>query len=180
MIAITDLAFPDNPSGDYQNPKVKHTSKRRRRQQLACARAANSGRLVSSHVSRDPGNDRGLRVQRAEELVRTTGSSRTAVAGCEIVAEDICARDLMFLEQPADQRCGSGALRRSERIGFASDVFDADGSSVGANTMIRAISVIYHLINVAVPINDVVRGNFPRIGSLKLRQRTGQRSFCAM
>ena len=58
VIAVTDLASPDNPSGDYQNPKVKHTSKRRRRQQLAGA--DNSGQLVSSHVSRDPGSDRGL------------------------------------------------------------------------------------------------------------------------
>jgi len=119
-------------------------------------------------------------VQRAEELVRTTGSSGPAVAGREIVAEDICARDLMFLEQPTDQRCGSGGLRRSERIGFAPDVFDADGSSVGAHTMIRAIGVIDHLVDVTVAINDVVRRNFPRIGSLKLRQCTGQRSFSAM
>ena len=119
-------------------------------------------------------------MRRAEELVRTTGPSRTAVAGREIVTEDVRARDLMFLEQPADQRCGSGGLRRSERIGFASDVFDADGSSVGAHTMIRAISVIDHLVDVAVAINDVVRGNFPRIASLKLCQCTGQRSFRAM
>ena len=58
------------------------------------------------------------------------------------MAKDVRARDLMFLEQPADQRGGSGGLRRSERIGFAADVFDADGSSVGAHTMIRAISVV--------------------------------------
>ena len=70
--------------------------------------------LVSSHVCRDPRSDRGLRVHRPEELVRTTGPSRTAVTGREIVAEDVCARDLMFLEQPADQRCGSGGLRRSK------------------------------------------------------------------
>ena len=119
-------------------------------------------------------------MRRAEELVRTTGPSRTAVAGREIVTEDVGARDLMFLEQPADQRCGSGGLRRSERIGFAADVFDADGSSVGAHTMIRAISVIDHLVDVAVAINDVVRGNFPRIACLKLCQCTGQRSFRAM
>ena len=145
-----------------------------------CAEAANSGWLASSHVSRDPGGNRGLRVHRTEELVRATSSSRAAVAGREIVTEDVRTRDLMFLEQPADQRCGSGGLRRSERIGFAPDVFDADGSSVGAHTMIRAISVIDHLVDVTVAINDVVRGNFPRIGSLKLRQRTGQRSFRAM
>lgn len=78
------------------------------------AGAATSGRLVSSHVSRDPSNDRGLRVHRAEELVRTAGPSRAAVAGREIVAKDICARDLMFLEQPADQRGGSGGLGRSK------------------------------------------------------------------
>jgi len=98
--------------GDYMNvegPMLRSFRKN------ACARATNSGRLVSSHVSRDPSSDRGLWVRRAEEVVRTTGPSRTAVAGREIVAEDICARDLMFLEQPADQRCGSGGLRRSER-----------------------------------------------------------------
>ena len=87
----------------------------------------------------------------------------------------------MFLEQPADQRGGSGGLRRSERVGFTTDVFDADGSSVGAHTMIRAISVIDHLEDVAVTINDVsARGNFPRIACLKLCQCTGQRSFSAM
>jgi hypothetical protein len=79
-----------------------------------CAGAANSGRLVSSHVSRDPSTDRGLRVHRTEELVWATGPSRAAVARREIVAEDVRARDLMFLEQPADQRGGSGGLRRSK------------------------------------------------------------------
>ena len=43
----------------------------------------------------------------------------------------------------------------------------ADGTSVGAHTMIRAISVVYHLVDVTVAINHVVRRNFPRIGSLK-------------
>ena len=86
----------------------------------------------------------------------------------------------MFLEQPADQRGGSGGLRRSKRVGFAANVFDADGTSVSAHTMIRAISVVYHLVDVAVAIDDVVRGNFSRIGSLKLRHCTGQRSFSAM
>ena len=57
-------------------------------------------------------------MHRAEELVRTTCPSKPAVARREIVAEDVCPRDLMFLEQPADQRCGSSGLRRSERIGF--------------------------------------------------------------
>jgi hypothetical protein len=85
-----------------------------RHRKNVCARAAKSGRLVSSHVSRDPSNDRGLRVHRAEELVRATGPSRPAVARREIVAEDVRARDLMFLEQPADQRGGSGGLRRSK------------------------------------------------------------------
>ena len=119
-------------------------------------------------------------MRRAEELVRTTGPSRSAVARREIMAKDVRARDLMFLEQPADQRCGSGGLRRGEHIGFAADVFNADGTSVGAHTMIRAISVVYHLVDVAVAINDVVRGNFPRIACLKLCQCTGQRSFRAM
>jgi len=119
-------------------------------------------------------------VQWAEELVRTTGSSGPAVAGREIVAEDICARDLMFQEQPADQRCGSSGLRAASASVSLPDVFDPDGSSVGAHTMIRAISVIDHLVDVTVAINDVVRRNFPRIASLKLRQCTGQRSFCAM
>ena len=81
-------------------------------------------------------------MRRDEELVQTTGPSRRAVAGREIVTEDVRARDLMFLEQPADQRCGSGGLRRSERISFAADVFDADGTSVGADTMIRAASAL--------------------------------------
>jgi hypothetical protein len=46
--------------------------------------------------------------------------------------------------------------------------------------MIRAISVIDHLVDVAVAINDVVRGNFPRISSLKFRECTGQSAFSAM
>src|SRR5260370_26231204 len=41
-----------------------------------CAGAPNSGRLVSSHVSRDPRNDRGLWVHRAEELVRQVSSAQ--------------------------------------------------------------------------------------------------------
>ena len=48
-------------------------------------------------------------------------------------------------------------------------MFDADGTMVGAHTMIGTISVVYHLVDVAVAIYDVVRGNFARIGSLKLR-----------
>ena len=130
-------------------------------QENACTGAANSGRLVSSHVSRDPSNDRGLRVHRAEEFVRTTGPSRSAIARREIVAKNVRAWDLMFLEQPADQRGGSDGLLRSKRVGFAADVFDTDGTSVGAHTMIGAISVAYHLVDVAVSINDVVRRNFP-------------------
>ena len=47
-----------------------------------------SGRLVSLHVSRDPSCDPGSRVHRAEELVRTTGPSRSAVARREIMAEE--------------------------------------------------------------------------------------------
>jgi hypothetical protein len=42
------------------------------------------------------------------------------------MAKDVCARDLMFLEQPANQRCGSGGLRRSERISLAADMFDTN------------------------------------------------------
>jgi hypothetical protein len=79
-----------------------------------CAGPANSGQLILSHVSRDPSSDGGLRVHRAEELVRTTGPSRPAVARREIVAKDVRARDLMFLKQSADQRGGSGGLRRSK------------------------------------------------------------------
>ena len=60
------------------------------------------------------------------------------------MAEDVRARNLMFLEQPADQRRRSGGLRRSKRAGFAADAYDADGTSVSAHTMIRAISVVYH------------------------------------
>ena len=67
---------------------------------------------------------------------------RSAVARREIVGEDVRARNLMFLEQPADQRRRSGSLRRSKRVGFAADVFDANGTSVSAHTMIRAISVV--------------------------------------
>ena len=77
-----------------------------------CAGAPNSRRLVSSHVSYDPRNDRGLWVHRAEQLVRTTGPSRSAVARREIVAEDVRARDLMFVEQPPDQRRENGCLPR--------------------------------------------------------------------
>ena len=56
-----------------------------------------------------------------------------AAARREIMAEGVRARDLMFLEQPADQCGGSGCLRRSKRVGFTADVFDADGTSVGAH-----------------------------------------------
>jgi hypothetical protein len=49
------------------------------------------------------------------------------------MAEGVRARDLKFLEQPADQCGGSGGLRRSKRVGFTADVFDADGTSVGAH-----------------------------------------------
>ena len=45
----------------------------------------------------------------------------------------------MFLEQPADQRRRSGGLRRSKRVRFAADMFDADGTRA---TMIRAISIV--------------------------------------
>src|SRR5262245_36950557 len=56
------------------------------------------GITFSSHVSRDPGRDRGLRVHRAKEFVRTTGPPRPAVPRCEIVTKDVCPRDLMFLK----------------------------------------------------------------------------------
>ena len=86
----------------------------------------------------------------------------------------------MFLKQPADQRGGSGSLWRGERVGFAADMFDPDGASVGSHAMIRALGVLNHLVDVAVPIDDVMCRNFPVIRSLKLRQCTGQRSFRAM
>jgi len=51
-------------------------------------------------------------VHRAEQLVRTTGPSRSAVARREIVAEDVRARHLLFVEQPPDQRRENGCLPR--------------------------------------------------------------------
>src|SRR5215467_2491236 len=136
--------------------------------------------LLISHISRDPRSDGGLRMHRTEKLVRTTGPSRSAVARREIVTEDICAWDLMLLKQPTNQSGGSDSLWRSKRVGFAADVFDADRTVVCTHTMIRAITIVDHLIDVTVAINHVMGRNFPRIAFLKLRQCTGQRSFRAM
>src|SRR5262245_50246002 len=109
-------------------------------------------------------------MHRSEELVWATGATRPAVTWREIVPEDVCALDLMLLEQPANQGSGGRGLWRSKRVRLAADVLDADGTVVGTHAMICAITVVDHLVDVAIAIDDVVCGNFPRVGFLKLRQ----------
>ena len=72
------------------------------------------------------------------------------------MTEDVCAWNLVLLEQPANKTCGSGGLGRSKWIGFSADMFDADRAFICAHAMIGAIAIAHHLINVAGPINDIV------------------------
>ena len=60
------------------------------------------------------------------------------------------------------------------------DMLDADGVLVRAHAMIRTVAIAYHLVNVAVSINDVMRRNLPAICFLKFRQSAGKRPFSAV
>src|SRR4029077_3418144 len=56
-------------------------------------------------------------------------------------------------------------------------MLDADGVLVRAHAMIRTVAITYHLVNVAVSINDIVRRNLPASRFLKFRQGAGKRTF---
>ena len=59
-------------------------------------------------------------------------------------------------------------------------MLDADGVLVRAHAMIRTVAIAYHLVNVAVSIDDIVRRNLPAICFLKFRQCAGKRPFSAV
>ena len=59
-------------------------------------------------------------------------------------------------------------------------MFDADRVLVRAHAMIRTVAIAYHLVNVAVSINNVMRGNLPAICFLKFPQSAGKRPFRAV
>jgi len=96
-------------------------------------------------------------MRRAEKLVRATGSTRPTITWREIMAEDVRRWNMVLLKQPTNKGCGSGRLRRGERVSFSADVFDADGTFICAHTMIGTIGIAHHLVNVAVSIDDVMR-----------------------
>ena len=110
-----------------------------------------------------PGGDGRLRMDRAKEAIRTAGSTWPAVTRCEVMTEDVRAWNMVLLQQPANKPCGSGSLWRGKRIGFTADVFDTDGGFVCAHTVIGTVAVADHLVNVAVSIDDVVRGHLAAV-----------------
>src|ERR1700751_1595296 len=59
-------------------------------------------------------------------------------------------------------------------------MFDADRVLVRAHAMIRTVAITYHLVNVTVSINDIVRRNLTAIRFLKFCQAAGKRTFSAM
>src|SRR5438128_818702 len=59
-------------------------------------------------------------------------------------------------------------------------MFDADRVLVRAHAMIRTVGIAYHLVNVAISINEVMRRNLAAICFLKFRQSAGKRSFRAV
>ena len=116
----------------------------------------------------------------AKEFVRAACSSWAAISWCKIVAKDICPRNLVLLEQPANKSGGRSSLWCSKWIGFAAYMFDPDGVLVCTHAMIRAVAVAHHLVNVAISINDIVRRNLSAICFLKFRQGAGKRAFSAV
>ena|SRR5205823_5913392 len=95
-------------------------------------------------------------MDRAKESIRAASSTWPTVAWREVMTEDVCAWNLVLLEQPANKVSGSGGLGRGEWIVFSPDMFDADRAFVRAHAMIGTVAIAHHLINVAVPIDDVV------------------------
>src|SRR6266536_2011502 len=116
---------------------------------------------ITSHVRFHPSSDRGLSMPGAKEFVGAARAAGPTVAGCKIVSENICSWNTVLVDQPPNKRRRSSGLRRSEGVVFAADMFDADGTFVRSHAMVRPITVFYHLIDVAVAIDDIVRGHLP-------------------
>ena len=97
------------------------------------------------------------------------------------MTKDICARNVVLLEQPANERGGSGSLLRGDRIDFSADVLDSDSAAVRALAMPGRIAVAHGLVDVAISIDDIMGGD--RIftaGGLEMIERTLERRFGAM
>src|SRR5262249_36842146 len=103
-----------------------------------------------------PGCDGALAMDRAEELVRAACAAVTAIAWSKVMTKDVCSGNMVLFGQPADECYGSSSLRGCERVRFAANMFDTDGVLVRAHTMISAIAVAHHLINITVAVNDVM------------------------
>lgn len=120
-------------------------------------------------------------MRRAEKLVRATGPTSPAVTRREVMTEDVCAWNMVLLNQPANKCCRCSSLGRGEGLGFSADMFDSDRAAVRAHAMPGRIAVAHGLVDLPIAINDVVGGDrISTAGGLEMTERALERGFGAM